>query len=199
MRNKNKANVRKGRDCLEEMKVSGNNDGSLNEDISEFENTVPLDLSCPDPDCQKVNNALEEIIELEDEIKENDGRSPEITAAEILLELRNKYSDFSKNQQHLIKGQQDIEKEKLTLMNLLITDDDLKVFTGINFTLLENLKNAILMCEKKPNQYGLPVKARIVLCLCKLKLNLTFKIVVFINYFDIYFMRHVAQSRRLQT
>ena len=60
-------------------------------------------------------------------------------------------------------------------MELLKTDESLKVFCGINFTLLHNLKDVLMQCERKPNQYKCSVETRIVMCLCKLKLNLSFK------------------------
>lgn len=60
-------------------------------------------------------------------------------------------------------------------MDMLLTDDQLKTFTGINRTLLNNLTEAVSKCEIKPNQYKCSVETRIVLCLCKLKLNLSFK------------------------
>lgn len=63
---------------------------------------------------------------------------------------------------------------RLTLSMLLTTDDELKCFTGINFQLLNNLEKTVIDVEGI-RSFELSVKDRIILCLFKLKLNLTFK------------------------
>lgn len=56
------------------------------------------------------------------------------------------------------------------------TDDDLNIFTGINFKLLQNISDAFALSEKnKYIVYSLTVQERIVLCLTKLKMNFSFK------------------------
>lgn len=102
----------------------------------------------------------------------------EVVAANILLELQSKCND-SKNENFIKKAEEinvEINKRKtFNFMQLLKSDDDLKIFTGINFQLLKNLTNAVKLCENKRNSGALTVEERIVLCLCKLKLNLSFK------------------------
>ncbi|XP_039312190.1 uncharacterized protein LOC120359286 [Solenopsis invicta] len=64
----------------------------------------------------------------------------------------------------------------MKLMLLIKNDDQLITFTGINHSLLSSLTEAVILCEKKhyTNKFSNSVQDRIVLCLCKLQLNLPF-------------------------
>lgn len=107
------------------------------------------------------------------DFERNTRESSELLAAEALLELRSKTQYFSEKKEDIHKL---VNKDNFTLFDLLRTDDDLKVFTGINFNLLQNLSEAFSLSQKKQIYYHVvSVEERIVLCLCKLKLNLTFK------------------------
>lgn len=65
---------------------------------------------------------------------------------------------------------------RLTLAMLLKTADELKYLTGINHHLLRNLVTAVMDAEEeKATSYECSVEERIIFCLCKLKLNLSFK------------------------
>lgn len=67
--------------------------------------------------------------------------------------------------------------KKVNLMNLIKNDEDLIAFTGVPFSLLNSLTEAVTMCEEKlvDKRFSNSVRDRIVLCLCKLRLNLSFK------------------------
>ena len=109
--------------------------------------------------------------------------SLEMKAAEALLELNNITLEMENHQDSAFLTNKNEEisdllssNEKFSLYGLLKKDDDLKIFTGIDFNLLRNLCEAYKVCEKKSVHYhSLKVCERIVLCLSKLKLNLSFK------------------------
>ena len=167
----------------------------LEETTNKHNENIPLPCGSNN-DCDLTNNNI-----INDEITDHDvDEQPELTAAQILLDLRFKYvsaqdnetteneaGQSTENEAGQLNKNQDKqhEREKITLMQLLKTEGDLKVFTRINFTLLKNLDDALKMCEKKADQYGCSTKERIVLTLCKLKLNLTFKCLS-ITFFSIY-------------
>ena len=62
-------------------------------------------------------------------------------------------------------------------MNLVRTDEQLIAFTGINFIILDSLEKAVNLCVKKyyANKFLNTARDRIVLCLCKLRLNMSFQ------------------------
>ncbi|KAJ8677501.1 hypothetical protein QAD02_013288 [Eretmocerus hayati] len=74
--------------------------------------------------------------------------------------------------------QQQQGRERLTLLDLIRNDEDLTAFTGIKTHLLDNLCKIVSKCEEKDlyyKKFALSARARIVMCLCKLRLNLSFR------------------------
>lgn len=153
---------------------------SLQENIFEeipdtvTESPKPMDVTLQSTNCEDCtnDNTLGNATESDSEAA--------YEAAKILLELSNSCkSAQDKNIQIPCENQERSfskpEKETSLFMRLMMKTEHLKIFTGINSVLLENLKNCIKLCEKRPNQYGSSIEERIVLCLCKLKLNLSFK------------------------
>ena len=144
----------------EESQENQNNDDIENSNVS-------VELSC---DCSEN--------ETEDAMDDCENEFSEVEAANILLELHNKYRE-TQDQCLLQKGTELCsafeKKKRVSLLQFLKNDDDLNTFTGINFRLLNNLATAVRTCEDKPNRCITSVEERIVICLCKLKLNLSFK------------------------
>ncbi|XP_066596589.1 uncharacterized protein [Prorops nasuta] len=114
-----------------------------------------------------------------DSISKNINENEDYDIANILLEFYDQELQEHKNPQEArIKEfvSSKIQKENnINLMQLLKSDEHLKTFTGITFTLLNNLKEILTLCENNSNKFGCNIETRIVLCLCKLKLNFTFK------------------------
>ena len=112
-----------------------------------------------------------------------DRSSEALEAAEALLELQNVAFEMKEPSESNVISSKNEEiselisnKTKFTLCGLLRNDDDLNIFTGINFLLLNNLTEAFKLCVKKCVYYhSLNVTQRIILSLCKLKLNLSYK------------------------
>ncbi|KAJ8685414.1 hypothetical protein QAD02_021207 [Eretmocerus hayati] len=74
--------------------------------------------------------------------------------------------------------QQQQGRERLTLLDLIRNDEDLTAFTGIKTHLLDNLCKIVSKCEEKDlyyKKFALSARARIVMCLCKLRVNLSFR------------------------
>lgn len=170
------------------------NDSSQKDQKILFDMEIPLTINeCP---CRSWGKTSENLLA-------DNKESPELSAKNALEEMHEKAIDISsqyldkqitdkklnnvfveeaKNIHHLVETGEKIYHEvhggrQLTLMKLIKTDDQLKCFTGINFQLLSNLTNAVKDAEgeKESVQYCCSVEERIVLCLCKLKLNLSFK------------------------
>lgn len=68
-------------------------------------------------------------------------------------------------------------QKRVTLRQLIETDDDLVAFAGIRFNLLEALVEVLDRCEgpNKRKEFALSTEDRVLLCLTKLKINLSFK------------------------
>lgn len=68
------------------------------------------------------------------------------------------------------------KNKKLTLVDLLRSNDDLNCFTGVNYMILNNLVDAVAHAEgqRQATRFGISIKERIILTLCKLKLNLSY-------------------------
>lgn len=127
-------------------------------------------------DCENCQNENVDPSVIEDEI---------LDAAEALLELKN-FENHDKEDTSSIslinmKGEEAFKDacsdKKVNLMNLIKNDEDLIAFTGVPFSLLNSLTEAVTMCEEKlvDKRFSNSVRDRIVLCLCKLRLNLSFK------------------------
>ncbi|KAJ8672084.1 hypothetical protein QAD02_003343 [Eretmocerus hayati] len=73
--------------------------------------------------------------------------------------------------------QQNVNRERLTLLDLMCNDEDLTAFTGIKTKMLDNLCKIVSKCEGDlyGKKFALSARARIVMCLCKLRLNLSFR------------------------
>ncbi|KAJ8678597.1 hypothetical protein QAD02_014384 [Eretmocerus hayati] len=73
--------------------------------------------------------------------------------------------------------QQNVNRERLTLLDLIRNDEDLTAFTGIKTKMLDNLCKIVSKCEGDlyGKKFALSARARIVMCLCKLRLNLSFR------------------------
>ena len=73
------------------------------------------------------------------------------------------------------KLDKNVGTDNSNFMNLLITDCDLKAFTGIKFCVLRALVKSIELIQKKVNDKNVcTLKERVVLTLCKLKLCLSY-------------------------
>ncbi|XP_058807524.1 uncharacterized protein LOC131673508 isoform X2 [Phymastichus coffea] len=104
----------------------------------------------------------------------------ETLAAELLLELQK--TTLSHEDEYILltkKGidicNKAIEKQTINLMEMLTNDYELMAFTGINFKLLNKLTELVSEVEANSSRkYNIPAKNRIVICLCKLRINLSF-------------------------
>lgn len=69
-----------------------------------------------------------------------------------------------------------LKNNSMNLIFLIKNDDQLIAFIEINHNLLSSLIAAVILCEKKhyTNKFSNSLQDRIVLCLCKLRLNLPF-------------------------
>lgn len=112
--------------------------------------------------------------------QENDTKNIETLAAETLIQLQEvRPSNEIEHVQLTKKGieicDKVLRKESLNLLDLLTNDSELTTFTGINFELLDRLTELVKLDESNSIQKScLPAKERIVMCLCKLRLNLSF-------------------------
>lgn len=61
-------------------------------------------------------------------------------------------------------------KKKLTLLNLIKSDDDLQCFTGASNKMINNLVEAVEQAEgqRQAHRFGCSVRERIILTFCKL-------------------------------
>ena len=121
-------------------------------------------------DCLDHENDITELIN-EDELITNDEKNVEDDENENLESVRNIMSKC-----RLDEAATEDRKVRITLMNLIRNDTELIAFTGVSFQLLNSLVEAIGICENKgySKRFVLPLRERIVLCLCKLKLNLSY-------------------------
>ncbi|XP_014234424.1 uncharacterized protein LOC106657409 [Trichogramma pretiosum] len=108
-------------------------------------------------------------------------RPDETLAAETLLELQEVDPSNEDEQAILIKKGIEIcdkvmRKESIKLINLITNDNELVAFTGIDFKLLEKLTKAMTIMEGGTGKtYSETAKERIVLTLCKIRINLPFR------------------------
>lgn len=115
-------------------------------------------------------------------LKENNDttKSKETLAAQILTELQ-EVNPLNETE-HLQLTKKGIEicdkvlsNHSINLNNLLTNDSELMAFTGINFELLNQLSELVTQDEIKNGQrFILSAKERLLMCLCKLRLNLSF-------------------------
>ncbi|KAJ8688011.1 hypothetical protein QAD02_023806 [Eretmocerus hayati] len=65
----------------------------------------------------------------------------------------------------------------VNLLGMIRDDEELIAFTGVSGSLLESLTNAVLLCEdpKKQKRFSNSARERVALCLCKLKMNMSFR------------------------
>lgn len=109
-------------------------------------------------------------------------KSPETLAAEALLELQ-EVNPPNEDERTAItrKGieicDRVIQKKCFSLLGLLNNDVELMAFTGISLLLLDKLTNAVTLAEgpKCVAKITHPPRERVVLCLCKLRTNLSFR------------------------
>ena len=77
------------------------------------------------------------------------------------------------------KASEEIKKtKKVNLMTLIKTDEHLIAFCGLPFQLLNSLSKAVILCEQETansKRFVISVSDRIVMCFCKLRLNLSFR------------------------
>lgn len=68
-------------------------------------------------------------------------------------------------------------QKRVTLRQLIETDDDMVAFTGMRFDLFKELVEILKDCEEptKTAEFSLSPEDRVLLCLVKLKINLSFK------------------------
>lgn len=69
-----------------------------------------------------------------------------------------------------------VTSKKLTILDLLKTDHQLKVFTGVTFALLEKLEMLVTIVLGPKRKTILSVRERIVLTLCLLRLNVSYEV-----------------------
>ncbi|XP_036149705.1 uncharacterized protein LOC118647889 [Monomorium pharaonis] len=125
--------------------------------ISINNNGVQNNCQCPNIEVENDSDDVPNIIDNDvlQELKEN---------LDIVEDITNKVNKevYSKN--------------KIRFINLLRNDEDLIAFTGVSFQLLQSLIKAVTQVKGK-NQYkfGNCVQDRIVLRLCKLRLNMSFR------------------------
>ena len=88
------------------------------------------------------------LVELHDKCEQLKKQSEEShECLEETRELESLHRGFKKKNKeisHVIKS-----KKSFTLIHLLKTDDDLKIFTGIDFNLLKNLSEAYVLCVEQ--------------------------------------------------
>ncbi|XP_014217993.1 uncharacterized protein LOC106646469 [Copidosoma floridanum] len=101
--------------------------------------------------------------------------SKETVAVMSLFELM----DLGLNKKHVYKDGETVcnslfEEKRKTLYSLIKTDEQLIAFTGIDFELFKYLEKAMHAHEGAETQRDLGAAEKIFLCLCKIKLNLSF-------------------------
>ncbi|KAJ8684818.1 hypothetical protein QAD02_020611 [Eretmocerus hayati] len=140
-----------------------NHEGDL-DDYGHMEDVGDRDSSDGPDHSFGLDEAVEELESAVAEIEiEGNGT---ITEEEIDI-IREKGRQFQEN-----RG-----KDRLTLLDLIRNDEDLVAFTGINTELLDSLCAVVSKCEGEAYQekFATSVRGRIVMCLCKLRLNLSFR------------------------
>lgn len=107
-------------------------------------------------------------------------KNSETLAAELLLDVQ-ELELLNEDERMLLtrKGieicNKAIQKQSINLMEMLTNDNELIAFTGINFKLLEKLTDMVSNVEGiSAAKQNTPAKTRIVVCLCKLRINLSF-------------------------
>lgn len=115
----------------------------------------PMEIECDNHASEEISESLSEL----DECLSVNGERPQ-----VLIELN-------------AHASQETQRKDLNLMKLIRSDEDLVSFTGINFRLLSVLTELVQLAEQDHDarKFNNKASARIVLCLCKLRLNLSFQ------------------------
>lgn len=106
----------------------------------------------------------------------------ETLAAETLLELQEvNPSDIEEHALLTKKGieicDKVLQKQDVNLMNFLTNENELLAFAGVDLNLLNKLTKFVTLYEGSSNvdKFSVSARNRVVICLCKLKINLPFR------------------------